>query len=322
MKRVIYLIMTVAAICLAATGCNKEKKSKNSSITISWPANTSFARMEITSSMDATINIKAAAGIESAAMKFTKYPASILGDLQKKISISSNKTGGNANTPVFNFVSDSSVESYLKSLGIAAGSALKGKDDVNLELGKLINDMLEGLVIANGEIIATTFTVTDAEGNQASKNMEFRFTSAPELTWKSNADFNPVEVNPLKTDCAITVSAPGKIAVAKLTVTTSSANVKTQIRQYITDQQAESPIIDLIDDSKAVSAFKSQFSMATGTDLKGKTSATLDLNKFIGGFTYWAAAGTASEHTITIYLEDENGKNVTQPIKVQYSPAL
>ena len=59
MKRVIYLIMTVAAICLAVTGCNKEKKSKNSSITISWPANTSFARMEITSSMDATINIKA-----------------------------------------------------------------------------------------------------------------------------------------------------------------------------------------------------------------------------------------------------------------------
>ena len=79
---------------------------------------------------------------------------------------------------------------------------------------------------------------------------------------------------------------------------------------------------NLIDDSKAVSAFKSQFSLATGADLKGKTSATLDLNKFIGGFTYWAAAATASNHTITIYLEDENGKNVTQPIKVQFTPAL
>lgn len=321
MKRAFYLLMTVAAICLAATGCNKEKKTKKSDLTISWPANTSFARTEITSSMDATINIKAVAGIESVALKFTKYPASILGDLQKKISISSNKTGSNANTPVFNFVSDSSVESYLKSLGIAAGSSLKGKEDVNLDLGRLINDMLEGLVIANGEIISTTLTATDAEGNQASKNLEFRFTSAPELTWKSNTDFNTVEVNPLKTDCAITVSAPGKISVAKLTVTTSTANVKTQIRQYITDQTAANPVIDLIEDSKAVSAFKSQFSMTTGTDLKGKTAVTLDLNKFIGGFTYWAAAATASEHTITIYLEDENGKSVTQPIKVQYTPS-
>lgn len=312
MKKLAITVAGIAVLLLAAS-CKKDKKDTpvDTKPVISWEANSSFGQTEIKSDMDATLTISVTEGVQAFTLKFTSLPADLLGVVKQHIGTTANRTGGNANTPVMDVVDDATVAGYLSGLGIASGSSLRGKTGLSFDFNKLIQDILKNQVLENNSIISIQLAVVDQSDQSVSKTISFHYTSGPALTWDGNADFADVNLNTYTKGFKFKLNVPGKISLVTIQFDTKASVLTTVLRNYTSSSSAL--VLDLINDSKTISQLAAYKEILTGSNLAGKTSATLDLSDFI---VKVVKANLQDNETcsLTINVEDALGKSATNGV--------
>ena len=300
MKRFIAALAIITVMIPVLSSCKKDKKNKGDNAPkITWEANSKFSTVEISNDMDAVIVVAAPEGIDVLQIEAT-VPITMVGIINQYIEISANKATSSHATAILDLLDDNTVGTKFRSQGIASngGSALKGKNQVTLNLGKFIQ-----LLTADQEIENTTFkfkiNLTDEEGKSTTKTATFHWTPGPMITVPSD----PVNINTASPVCKIEVKADGKIADLDITPSGDSAIINL-VKSRTSNGEAT---IHLCSDAKA----ESGLSLPAISKIKNQTKVTIDLG---GMLSLFGAVATASESKLTIVATDANGKTYNTTI--------
>ena len=301
MNKILY-VMAVAAVLLAA-GCQKEKVDPTKP-TITWESNASFAQVEMTASLDATVTILAPGKIQDVKLVLSLGANNNL--VNQYIKIQSNKSTNGSN-PVMDLVDDESSANLLGGLGMRVGTSLRGREDLKLDLQKILERILIGQPVGNNTTFTIEVRVSDQSGGTVSKTAKFHFTAAPAITWPKNPDFAVVDLDGADLDCKVSVWAPGK--VDKMTVTLEDGAAPALVSFVKNRTTGGTTVIDLVNDDMVKDSFKSWF--PAGDAVSGKDQITLDF-----GFMFQQKYGMeASTNSFVVVVEDKNGKQTVQPVK-------
>ena len=302
MNKFLYVIAAVTVL-LAATGCKKEQVDPTKP-TISWESNAGFAQVELTAALDAGITIHAPGKIQDVKLVLSLGSNNNL--VNQYIKIQSNKSTNGSN-PVLDLVEDDASANLLGGLGMRVGSSLRGREELKLDLQKILERILLGQPVENN----TTFTIeirsADQSGNNVSKTARFHFTAAPAITWPKNPGFAVVELDAAEIECKVAVWAPGNME--KMTVTLQEGAAPALVSFVKNRTTGGTTVIDLINDERVQETFRSWF--PSGNALTGKDQAVLDF-----GFMFQQKYDLeASNNIFVIFVEDKNGKQTEQPVK-------
>lgn len=322
MKKTLLAVAAAALVVFGTASCKKEKKpTENTKPTISWEANSGFGRQEITTTMDAKIEFKVPEGIQSLTLKFTKIPNDLLGVVKQHINTSENRTGVNADTPVLDAIDDSNASSYLSGLRMFSVSGLRGATETTADFKILIDDLLKNQELANNSEISILVSLVDKADNKLTKTVTFHYTSGPEITWKTNPGFAAVELNTKeKPGVSLTVNAPGTIEKAVIYVSSNSKNLVNTLNKYVSEQTATGVSLDLVDDPKVVERLSAVYNINTGDNLKGKSSAVIDLSNLAEAMKDDVSDAGNSDHNFDVTVTDANGKAKTVKVVFHYTP--
>lgn len=301
MKRVSKIVLA-ALLAVLAFSC---KKPVNPDLpTINWASNPNFSQQELAPGLDGAISISAPGKIDLLSITFGLGDYTILAN--PYIGVSSNK-GAGSKSPVFDIVDDPTVASFLQSLGMSGGSSLRGKTLANLNLVDILETLIKGQLVQNNTSFTMKIDLKDQAGNSTSATAKFHFTSFPEFIWEANPAFGTVDLNAAPIACKIKVTAPGKIE--KLTVTLENGADNTLVSYIKNRTTGETLVIDLVNDEKVASSFKTYF--PSGSAVSGKTELLMDF-----GFMYTTMYDMgASTNVFTLKAVDKNGKETTGQIK-------
>ncbi len=301
MKRVTKIVLA-ALLAVLAFSC---KKPVNPDLpTINWASNPNFSQQELAPGLDGAISITAPGKIDLLTITLGLGDYNILAN--PYIGVSSNK-GAGSKSPVFDLVDDSTVAAFLQRLGMSAGSGLRGKTATNFNLVDILETLIEGQPVQNNTSFTMKIDLKDQAGNNKSATAKFHFTSAPDFVWEANPAFNTVDLNASPISCKIKVNAPGKID--KLTITLENGADNTLVSYIKNRTTGETLVIDLVNDEKVASSFKTYF--PSGTAVSGKTELLMDF-----GFMYTTMYDMgASTNVFTIKALDKNGKETTGQLK-------
>lgn len=300
MKR--FFLLLAAVLMLFATGCKKTPKTDPQKPAITWDSNPTFNIQEMTNGVDGFINVSAPEKINSLTITLT------LGDYfalaNNHIGLSANR-GTISKSPVFDLVDDTKCAAFMESLGMTAGTILRGKTSVDLNLAAILGALLENQAPENNTTFALGVYVMDQAGNELSRTATFHFTSAPEFAWAGNTTFRDVVLDEDPVDCKIAVYAPGKIVSFTVTLADDAdPDLQKKIKNRTT---AGVLVIDLVNDEKVAGGFKFP-AIASVVDAE---NVTLDFS-----FLYeWKYDMSPSTNKFTITVSDKNGKTSSQVIK-------
>ena len=317
MKKSAILSAGLAILTLLAS-CEKEKKQNNTENTkpvISWEANAKFEQQEIRTGMDAVVSLEAKEGVSVFTLKFTKVPDDLRGVVKQHIGNNANRTGANSDTPILDPVDDATVASYFKGLGLPGGSSIQGATSLSFDFKLLLDDILKNQVLDNNSQISILLTLVDKADQSISKTVTFHYTSGPEIKWSANPDFAVVDLGSAsKVNASLSLTVPGKVEKVTMTVTTASATLSGALKAYVSST-ATPIVVDLTDDAKAVESFAG-LGVATGSALKGKTSATLDLTNFVITFVkpFIASDSPNTYHNFDVKVADQFGKEESKTL--------
>ena len=309
MNKFLYVIAAVTVL-LAATGCKKEQVDPTKP-TISWESNAGFAQVELTAALDAGITIHAPGKIQDVKLVLSLGSNNNL--VNQYIKIQSNKSTNGSN-PVLDLVEDDASANLLGGLGMRVGSSLRGREELKLDLQKILERILLGQPVENN----TTFTIeirsADQSGNNVSKTARFHFTAAPSISWPKNPTFAVVELDAAEIECKVAVWAPGRIE--KMTVTLEEGAAPSLISFVKNRTAGGTTVIDLINDGKVNGkdnnndpTFKNWF--PAGDAVAGKEQVVLDF-----GFMFQQKYDLeSSNNSFIIVVEDKNGKQTVQPVR-------
>ena len=302
MNKFMYVIAVAAA--LLAVGCKKEKIDPTKP-SITWNGNPGFAQVEMTGSLDAVITINAPGKIQD--LKLALNLGSNNNLVNQYIKIESNKSKGGSN-PVLDLVSDEASANLLNGLGMRVGSSLRGREEIQLNLQKILDRILLGQPVDNNTTFSVEVRVTDQADNSAAKTAKFHFTAAPEITWPKNPSFAVVDLD-VVVESKVNVWAPGKIEKMTVTLEEGSGAAPALVSYVKNRTTGATTVIDLVGDSKVVDSFKGWF--PAGNDVSGKEQVVLDFG-FMFEIKYDLEPST---DVFTITVEDKNGKATTQQVQ-------
>ena len=301
MKRV--LLLAAALMMVFLTGCKKNKVDPTRP-SVTWESNSSFASKELTADLDAKVTVKAPGLFRELSLVLGLGQYNILAN--QYIKIGSNK-GTASTSPTLDLVNDDSSISFVRSLGITAGSALRDREEVVLDLKAILEAIVKGQVVENNTTFTVEIRVKDQSDQSYSRKAQFHFTSAPVVSWAKNSDFAPVDVDASKIDCKVEVWAPGKIE--KLTVKLESGAAQALV-DYVKNRTTDGKqVIDLVEDAMVADSFKDWF--PAGKSVSGKDQAILDFG-FMYNLKYDLKAST---NVFTITAVDKNGKETVQQVR-------
>lgn len=295
------MLYLAAVLAIFATACKKEKIDPTKP-SISWDTNASFSQVELTNSLDAVVKVLAPGKIQDVKLVLDLGAFNILANQYIKLEPNKSKSGSN---PVLDLIGDDSSVNLLGGLGMRVGASLRGQENLQLDLKKILNRILLNQPVENNTSFSIEVRVTDQASNTASKTAKFHFTAAPTFTWEKNPFFDEVDLDAAAVDCKVEVWAPGKIE--KLTVTLSGSAapyLKTYILNRTSGQATASGdvTIDLVGDEKVADSFKGWF--PSGKEVSDKDQAILDF-----GFLYNTKYDMEpSVNPFTITAVDKNEK--------------
>ena len=297
------LLIIAAATALMAVACKKEKIDPTKP-SIAWESNTGFAQVEMTDALDAMVTVTAPGKIQD--LKLVLGLGTNNNLVNQYIKIESNKSKGGSN-PVLDLVADDSSANLLGGLGMRVGSSLRGREEMKLDLRKLLERVLLGQPVENNSIFTIEVRVTDQAGNSANKTAKFHFTAAPSISWAKNPSFADVDLDAAAVDCKISVGAPGKID--KLTIKLEDSADKSVTEKVKNRTTSGTTVMDLINDEKVSQFIKS---LPAPSAISGKEQVTLDFS-----FIYdWVPEMTsASLNVFTITVTDKNAKETVQQVR-------
>ena len=312
MNKFWYII--AAAAVLLATGCGKEKVDP-SKPTISWESNAGFSQVEMTASLDANITVLAPGKIQDLKLVLNLGANNNL--VNQYIKIQSNKSMNGSN-PVLDLVDDDYSANLLGGLGMRVGSSLRGREELKLDLQKVLERILLGQPVGNNSSFTIEIRVTDQSGNSVSKTAKFHFTAAPEISWAKNEQFMEVDLLAPEIECKVEIWAPGKID--KMTVTLQEGAASSLVSFVKNRTTGGTTVIDLINDGKVNGkdnnndpTFKNWF--PSGDAVSGKEKVVLDF-----GFMFQMKYDLeSSSNSFVVAVDDKNGKQTVQTVRFKKS---
>ena len=199
MKKFLSMMAIAAMFCVACACSDDDDDEDDSSVsyaapTITWESNSSFATQTMTNDMDIVLDITAEAGIESFLLEI------------QSTELSTILTGYGVSTTI-DLVTDATTVVVINTIcsgNIPYGSDVSGKTSLSVDISGLIPLILK--VSEGGSTHAFVITVTDAEGQSATKTLTFT-NDTPVITWESNPDFEQQTITS-SMDIVIEVSAP------------------------------------------------------------------------------------------------------------------
>ena len=297
------LLIIAAATALLAVACKKEKIDPTKP-SITWESNAGFAQVEMTNALDATVTVTAPGKIQDLKLALGLGANNNL--VNQYIKIESNKSKGGSN-PVLDLVSDDASANLLGGLGMRVGSSLIGREEIKLDLRKILERVLLGQPIDNNTSFTIDVRVTDQAGNSASKTARFHFTAAPTITWAKNQSFEDVSLDAAEMDCKVSIWAPGKID--QLTVKLEDPADKSVSDKVKNRTGSGNTIMDLVNDEKVSQSIKT---LPAPSAVKDKEQVTLDFS-FI--YDWVPDMSGASLNVFTITAVDKNGKETVQQVR-------
>ena len=297
------LLIIAAATALLAVACKKEKIDPTKP-SITWESNAGFAQVEMTNALDATVTVTAPGKIQDLKLALGLGANNNL--VNQYIKIESNKSKGGSN-PVLDLVSDDASANLLGGLGMRVGSSLIGREEIKLDLRKILERVLLGQPIDNNTSFTIDVRVTDQAGNSASKTARFHFTAAPTITWAKNQSFEDVSLDAAEVDCKVSIWAPGKID--RLTVKLEDPADKSVTDKVKNRTGSGNTIMDLVNDEKVSQSIKT---LPAPSAVKDKEQVTLDFS-FI--YDWVPDMSGASLNVFTITAVDKNGKETVQQVR-------
>lgn len=297
------LLIIAAATALLAVACKKEKIDPTKP-SITWESNAGFAQVEMTNALDATVTVTAPGKIQDLKLALGLGANNNL--VNQYIKIESNKSKGGSN-PVLDLVSDDASANLLGGLGMRVGSSLIGREEIKLDLRKILERVLLGQPIDNNTSFTIDVRVTDQAGYSASKTARFHFTAAPTITWAKNQSFEDVSLDAAEMDCKVSIWAPGKID--GLTVKLEDPADKSVSDKVKNRTGSGNTIMDLVNDEKVSQSIKT---LPAPSAVKDKEQVTLDFS-FI--YDWVPDMSGASLNVFTITVVDKNGKETVQQVR-------
>lgn len=315
MKKSVLIIAAALAACFIS--CKKEDPDQ---IQVSVTGDGTASRIELAESVNAPVVVKAPRKIGAISLSMDLGGFNSIAN--QHIGITQNKSVGSKNA-VFDLVSDTKVVAFLKGLGLDAGEGLIGRESLSLDIKKVILNLLQDQVVENDRTFTVYLEAKDQEGFQVSVPLNFHFTSAPEITWPMNPEFNAINFNrqagygkEQEGLFRLQVTAPGKIA--SLVISLNKGSADTWLVQWVKNRVTNpNPIIDPINDLTASNKFETWFS--TGAKLKNADRATLNfffINELLPDFS-----AVESTNIFTITVTDSFGKTAQAQAKF-FIPAL
>lgn len=297
------MLYLTAALALIATACKKEKVDPLKP-TITWESNAGFGQVEMTDALDAVVIVKAPGKFQDVKLVLNLGANNNLVNqfIDEKHSNNKSKSGSN---PILDLVEDTSSANLLGGLGMRVGNSLRGREELQLDLKKILDRILKGQPVENNSAFTIEIRATDQSGNSESKTARFHFTSAPEFYWAKNVAFDEVDLdNPI--EAKVEIRAWGKIDA--LTV-----KLEDGADEFLTDRiksrtTSGTTLMDLINDEKVSKGIKT---FPAPSSISGKDQTTLDFS-FIYDFV--PDIGT-SLSVFTIAVTDKNGKKSEVQVK-------
>lgn len=300
MKRISLILASLLVVF--TTGCNKTPKVDPQKPAITWDSNPGFNIQELTAGVDGYINISVPEKINALTITLTLGEYFPLAN--NHIGLAANR-GSLTKSPIFDLVDDTKCAAFMESLGVSAGTILRGRTSLDLNLAAILGTLLENQSPENNTTFALGVYVMDQAGNELSKTATFHFTSAPEFTWAGNSTFRDVVLDEDAVDCKISVYAPGKITSF---IVTLASDADANLQNYVKNRTTAGVLdIDLVNDEKVAGGFK----FPAASSVLEAENVTLDF-----GFLYdWKYDMSPSTNNFTISVVDKNGKSSSQVIK-------
>ncbi|MBO4454822.1 MAG: hypothetical protein J5759_00055 [Bacteroidales bacterium] len=301
MKRILLLSALLAGALVSSCNPNNDPELPS----VSWASNPKFSQMELAPGADGNVSISAPGGLESLTLGIGLGSYNLV--VNPYISVSANK-GSGTKSPILDVIDDPESASFLNSLGIAAGTGLRGKTLTTMDLLAIVEKLLTGQELSNNSVFTIDINILDKNANSISKTAKFHFTSAPSFSWDGNKTFDIVDIT--KDDFnayKVKVNAPGKID--KLTIKLESG-ADAELAKKIQNRTTGGILtIDLVNDELVATEFKNWF--PTGKSVSGKTDVSLDFS-FMKD---WRSDLGPSTNVFTIFVEDANAKTSSTQVK-------
>lgn len=309
MKRFLTMLMAVSAV-FALNSC-KEDAPVVDGPSVQWPSNSSFATVDITDDLDASLTVTAPAGIKS-------FVVSVDSD-----ALESALGAIGITTTDLDLINDATVIRILDGVTqgqLPTGENLLNQTSVNFNISSLVH-MINAVTTQDSKH-SFTLNVTDNNAKTATVTCTFHRVGvdAPSMTWESNPDFATTEIE-TQMDVKIEISAPAGISSFVVGVNSGVLN------PMISIFTGGSTDMDLINGPQALLEILSAVGIPTGDDLRSATKVSLDLSNLVPMIITTAgnpALGTGalepdSDHVFTLNLTDAAGQNLTQEVTFHYT---
>lgn len=309
MKRFLTMLMAVSAV-FALNSC-KEDAPVVDGPSVQWPSNSSFATVDITDDLDASLKVTAPAGIKS-------FVVSVDSD-----ALESALGAIGITTTDLDLINDATVIGILDVVTqgqLPTGENLLNQTSVNFNISSLVQ--MINAVTTQDSNHSFTLNVTDNNAKTATVTCTFHRVGvdAPSMTWESNPDFATTEIE-TQMDVKIEISAPAGISSFVVGVNSGVLN------PMISMMTGGSTDMDLVNGPQALLEILSAVGIPTGDDLRSATNVSLDLSNLVPMIITTAgnpALGTGalepdSDHVFTLNLTDAAGQNLTQVVTFHYT---
>lgn len=309
MKRFLTMLMAVSAV-FALNSC-KEDAPVVDGPSVQWPSNSSFATVDITDDLDASLTVTAPAGIKS-------FVVSVDSD-----ALESALGAIGITTTDLDLINDATVIGILDGVTqgqLPTGENLLNQTSVNFNISSLVQ--MINAVTTQDSNHSFTLNVTDNNAKTATVTCTFHRVGvdAPSMTWESNPDFATTEIE-TQMDVKIEISAPAGISSFVVGVNSGVLN------PMISIFTGGSTDMDLINGPQALLEILSAVGIPTGDDLRSATKVSLDLSNLVPMIITTAgnpALGTGalepdSDHVFTLNLTDAAGQNLTHEVTFHYT---
>ena len=312
MKR-LFGILAVAAAVVILPGC---KGNKGPSVAPpSFDANFDMnAIQDIKDGVNGVINLSVPGKVEELTVTLTFPDATYQKLVASLIGISSNQPTKEQKTAVFDLVNDSKA---ISSLG--ATSRVSGLTACTMDLMKVVNS-LTATGASNNDQFKFAIRCVDKEGQASTKTITYKWTAEPTFTWVEQKASGVEYSDPSKVSATFKILAPAGLSSVKVKVGCNIATFISWLNSNIkitANQSNSAPVLDLIEDSYAVSYVGSSANGISGK----KTEVKIDLSKVLNDFVQRGAA-TGSVITLDFTVGDEFGRTInSETVTYKYTGA-
>lgn len=291
MKRFLTALMTVSAI-FALSSCKENNPVEElDGPVIEWPANSSFATVDITEDLDASLTVTAEAGIKGLTV-----------EVQSDLLAAALQLLGITDTEL-DFINDKVLIGAFAMIdpSLPTGDRIFNQTEVDFNISTLVQ-MINSLTMEDGNH-TFVINVTDNNGKTAEATCTFHRVgvSGPSVEWPSNPDFATVDITE-DLDATLTVNAPAGIRT--FTVSVDSESLAPMLAMLGLSSE-----MDLINDP-IVAAVLGGMGVPTGDQLLDQTSVEFNITSLVALIPELAENGT--EHSFSLAITDNNGTEFTQ----------